>query len=168
DSLRNTLLRPEEASVIHHEDERAEKRCPRPLAQARRWRAFEAHPDIQDQASREKPHSCQQEWRDLAHAHADREEGRSPDKIDDRERQQNLPRRWAGGLHFWVTKSFLDSQDALANQIWAMKNFYGRHKFRSSQFGFVSTGTVQHFFEKFSSRRVEARSASITLLAPST
>src|SRR5437588_6354696 len=32
-------------------------------------------PDIQDQASREKPHSCQQEWRDLAHAHADREEG---------------------------------------------------------------------------------------------
>src|SRR6184192_1788297 len=92
----------------------------------------------------------------------------SPDKIDDRERQQNLPRRWAGGLHFWLTKDYLDSQDALANQIWAMKTFYGQHKFRSSQFGFVSTGTVQRFFEKFRPRRVEARSASIPLLATST
>src|SRR5207237_6416977 len=142
---------------------RHQKQCAQPLCQARRWRAVQEPPEIQDQASREKPHSCQQEWRDLAPAHADREEGRSPDKIDDRERQQNLPRRWAGGLHFWVTKSFLDSRDALANQIWAMKNFYGRHKFRSSQFGFVSTGTVQRFFEKFRPRRVEARSASIPL-----
>src|SRR2546426_8571467 len=61
----------------------------------------------------------------------------------------------------WLTKAYLDSQDVLANQIWAMKTFYGQHKFRSSQFGFVSTGTVQHFFEKFRPRRVEERSASI-------
>src|SRR5207245_6844615 len=69
---------------------------------------------------------------------------------------------------FWLTKDYLDSQDALANQIWAMKNFYGQHKFRSSQFGFVSTGTVQRSFEKFRRSRVEARSASIPLLATST
>src|SRR2546425_1233600 len=69
---------------------------------------------------------------------------------------------------FWLTKAYLDSQDALANQIWAMKNFYGQHKFRSSQFGFVSTGTVQRFFEKFRPSRVEARLASIPLLATST
>src|SRR5438445_13140467 len=68
---------------------------------------------------------------------------------------------------FWLTKDYLDSQDALANQIWAMKTFYGQHKFRSSQFGFVSTGTVQHFFEKFRPRRVEERSASIPLVATS-
>ena len=62
--------------------------------------ALQNHPDVKNQSGGQKAHGRKEEGRDFANAYANGKKCGSPNKIDDRESQQRLPRGSMGsGLH---------------------------------------------------------------------
>src|SRR5579863_989057 len=97
DARRHGAFRPEKQAVIQDEDENRENGSRRPLAPRRRRRSPHSHPAIQHQPRNQEPQARQQKRRHFADTDPDRQKSRSPDEINRREREQNLPDWWPSG-----------------------------------------------------------------------
>ena len=96
----NALLGPEEEAVVDDEDEKRKQECGKPLAGRRPALAVRDCPEKNQQARGQKSHGAEEERWELADADANGEEGRSPNKIDNRKGQEDLPASgFYGGFH---------------------------------------------------------------------
>ena len=92
DARGHPLLCPEHPAVIQHKYGDSDQCCRKPFPRGWRWRSLRAHPTVQDYSCEDEPHPSQQKWRHFSHANSDRKKCRSPYEVDDRERENQLPR----------------------------------------------------------------------------
>ena len=98
EARRHTLLSPEQQAVIEDKDQNRKQRRCTPLPKSRRTSSLQPHPPVENNPGGQETHAREQKWRHFAHADADRQKGRPPNKIDNREGEQHLPRARLRGL----------------------------------------------------------------------
>ena len=70
----DTLLRPEEETVIDDEDEKRQQKHRNPLAGGWPAIAVRYSPEINQKSRCQESHGAEEKWRELAHANPDGEE----------------------------------------------------------------------------------------------